>query len=345
MKMFLSDNNSGAHPKILEEMGKCNFEHEKPYGNDVYSEKAKEILHNVFEADIDVYFVATGTAANVIGLSGLLRSYEGIIAPDSAHINEDECGAMEKFSGNKIIYVENQKGKLSLPNVQELISSFRDDEHQVKPRIISITQATEFGTIYKVEEIREIAEFAHNNDMLLHVDGARIANAAVALDVTFKEMIVDTGVDLLSFGGTKNGMMFGEAIICFRPELSKHFKFIRKQGMQLVSKMRFISAQFIAYLEDELWKLNAKNANDMAKLLEENLQKYEEVKLEAKVQTNMVFAYFPKEWIEPLQEKYPFYVINPGTNMVRLVTSFDTKKEEVEEFIGMIDNLRERLKR
>ncbi|WP_461206182.1 threonine aldolase family protein [Clostridium sp. DL1XJH146] len=342
MKMFLSDNNSGAHAKVLEEIVKCNIEHERPYGNDIYSEKAKEIIRDIFEVDVDVYFVATGTAANVIGLSGLLRSYEGIIAPESAHINEDECGAMEKFSGNKIIYVEGEKGKLSLEKVQKLISSFRDDEHQVKPKIISITQATEFGTVYEACEIREIAEFAHKNNMLLHVDGARIANAAVALDVTFKEMIVDTGVDLLSFGGTKNGMMFGEAIICFRPELSEHFKFIRKQGMQLVSKMRFISAQFIAYLEDDLWKANAKQANDMAKLLEENLKKFEEVKLEAKVETNMIFAYFPKEWIEPLQEKYPFYVINPGINMVRLVTSFDTKKEEVEEFINMINDLRKR---
>ena len=338
MKMFMSDNNSGVHPKILEAIINCNFEHEFPYGNDSYSKKAIEKFREVFGKDVDVYFVATGTGTNIIGLSGLLRPFEGVICPDSAHINVDECGAFERFTGSKLLYVPNKDGKLKIEDAKIFLKSV-GDEHQTQPRVISITQATEFGTIYTVEEIKELADFAHENNMLLHVDGARIANAAAALGVTFKGMITDTGVDLLSFGGTKNGMMLGEAIVCFNPEISRNFKFLRKQGMQLISKMRFVSAQFIAYLKNDLWKENALHSNSMAKYMAGRLKEIPNVYLFAEVQSNMVFAQIPKAWIEPLLEKYYFYVTEPEINLIRLVTSFDTTKEDIDQFIDGIKEI------
>ena len=223
MKMFLSDNNSGVHTKILEAVYNCNKDHEPSYGNDRYTERATELIKEAFEKDVDVYFVTTGTAANILGLSGLLMPFEGVICADTAHINVHECGALERFGGTKILYVPNRDGKLCISDIEKFLQG-KGDEHQVQPRVISISQLTELGTIYTIEEIKELADFAHANGMLLHVDGARIANAVIALDSSFKEMITDTGVDLLSFGGTKNGMMMGEAIISFNKDLSKNFK-------------------------------------------------------------------------------------------------------------------------
>ena len=337
MKMFMSDNNSGVHPSILEAVVKANVGHDYAYGNDTTTKEAVERISQLFCKDIDVYFVTTGTAANVIGLSGLLRPFEAVVCCDTAHINVDECGALEKFSGSKILYVPNRNGKIYKEDVKEFFHSL-GDEHQSQPKIISISQTTEVGTLYSIEEIKDLAEFAHENNMFLHMDGARIANAIVALNTTFKEMISDTGVDLLSFGGTKNGMMIGEAIISFNKQLSSNFKFFRKQGMQLLSKMRFISAQFIAYLENDLWKENAINANNMGKYFSEELSKFPGITLKNKVETNMIFAHMEKDLIKRLQEKFDFYVLDEKTNLVRLVTSFDTTKGDIDEFIEVIRN-------
>ncbi|MCK4257361.1 MAG: low specificity L-threonine aldolase [Halanaerobiales bacterium] len=335
MKMFLSDNASGVHPKILEAIKECNTEHELPYGNDIYTKKAIEKFVQVFEKDVDVYFVANGTGANVLGLSCLLRSFESVICADTAHINVHECGALERITGSKILYTPNDNGKISVDDVKKFLHAI-GDEHETQPRVISITQATEVGTVYSVEEIKVLSDFAHGNNLFLHVDGARISNAAVYLGVSLKEMITDTGVDMLSFGGTKNGMMFGEAIISFNPEVSKYLKYFRKQGMQLISKMRYISSQFIAYLENDLWRENAEAANSMAKLLETKLKTFPEIKLTVEVQSNIIFAEFPGEWIKTLQDKCYLYITDEETNLVRMVTSFDTSTEDIEEFIDQL---------
>lgn len=335
MRSFLSDNNSGVHPKIFKAMEKCNVDHQLPYGQDVYTEKAIERFKEVFGKKVDVYITATGTATNVVGLSGLIRPFEGVICTDTAHINVDECGAFERFSGSKLLYVPNRDGKLYIEDIEKFLHS-QGDEHQVQAKVISISQSTEMGTVYTLNEIRELAEFAHENNLYIHVDGARIANAAVSLDVSFREMITDTGVDLLSFGGTKNGMMIGEAIVSFNSEISKNLKFIRKQGMQLISKMRFISSQFIAYFENDLWKENAENANKMANYLEERFKEISNINLCKTVDANMLFINMPKEWIEPLQESYSVYEEN---GEIRLVTSFDTTKKDVDKFIETIKQI------
>ena len=337
MKMFLSDNNSGVHPKILEAIYKCNNDHEPSYGSDKYTKRAIELFQELFHSDVDVYFVTTGTAANIIGLSGLLKPFEGVVSSDTAHINVDECGALERFGGTKILYVPNRNGKISIDDIKEFLKS-AGDEHQVQPKVISISQITETGTVYTVEEIKQLADFVHNNSMLLHVDGARIANAVVALNSSFKEMITDTGVDLLSFGGTKNGMMIGEAIVSFNKDISKNFKYIRKQGMQLVSKMRYISAQFIPYLEEEIWKENATKSNSTAQYLKEELVKIPNVKIVNEGLGNMLFVQMPKIWNESLQDKYPVYVVDEKNNIIRLVTSFNTEKQDVDSLINIIKN-------
>lgn len=340
MKMFMSDNNSGVHPNIIEAIINVNNGHDYSYGNDITTKKAIEKIRELLGVEADIYFVTTGTAANVIGLSGLLKPYEAVVCANTAHINVDECGALEKFSGSKILQISTENGKISKKEVIAFLHSL-GDEHQSQPRIISISQTTETGTLYSIKEIKDLANFAHENNMLLHIDGARIANAVVALDTTFKEMITDTGVDLLSFGGTKNGMMIGEAIVSLNKDLSKGFKFYRKQGMQLLSKMRFVSAQFVAYLSNELWKENASNANNMGKYFADRLLEIPGVALKSKPETNMLFVYMKKDLINSLQKEFDFYLIDEETNLIRLVTSFDTSKDDIDNFIEFIKNIQE----
>lgn len=335
MKMFLSDNNSGVHQQVLTAMVNANKEHDFPYGNDHWSQLIKEEFCKLFGQSVDVYFVATGTAANVIGISSALRSFEGVICAETAHINEDECGAFEKFTGAKILTVPHKEGKVKIEDMKKYLPSI-GFIHQNQPRVISISQTTEFGTLYTLDEIKAIADFAHDHNMYLHVDGARIANAAVALNKTFKEMITDTGVDLLSFGGTKNGMMFGEAIIVLNPSLGEPLKYIRKQGMNLISKMRYIAAGYLGYLKGGLWHDNAKNANEMAFLLAKEVEDIEEVELVQKVESNIIFAKLPLKWINALKDTYGFYVIDESEQLVRWVTSFDTKRKEILKFADAI---------
>lgn len=337
MKMFKSDNTSGVHEKVLKAMSEVNFQHDYAYGTDATTKKAIEKFSELFGKNVDVYFVTTGTAANVIGLSGLLRPFEAVVSVDSAHINVDECGALENFSGSKIIYVPNNDGKLSIKDVKPLLSVV-GDEHNSQPKVISISQTTELGTLYTLDEIKEMAEFAHSNGMYLHMDGARISNAVVALNTTFKEMVTDTGVDILSFGGTKNGMMIGEAIVLLNESISPNYKFYRKQGMQLLSKMRFISAQFLAYLEEDVWKNNAENSNNMGRYMKERLMEFENIRLKSDFKTNMIFAYMEKGLIEHLLKSFGFYVIDEKEGLIRLVMSFDTTKDDIDNFIdGIVD--------
>lgn len=334
-KSFASDNYAGIHPDILQAINDANVGHEKAYSGDTYTEKAVQLFKKHFGKNIDVYFVLTGTAANVLGLSTLLKPYQAVICPESAHINVDEAGAPENYTGSKLLTVKTADGKLTVTDIQNQLYAL-GDQHKVQPKVVSITQGTELGTLYTPEEIRKLTDFAHKNNMYVHMDGARLCNAAASLNKKLAELTTDCGIDLLSFGGTKDGMMIGEAVIFFNKELSKDFKFIRKQGMQLASKSRFIAAQFIALLSNDLWLKNAQHANKMAKLLEQEVKKITQVKISKKVEANAVFAIIDPKLIPLLQEKYFFYVWDEITNEVRWMTSFDTTPEDISEFTSFL---------
>lgn len=333
IRSFASDNYAGIHPEILKAIQDSNKGHCKAYGDDAYTQKAIELFKQHFGKNTDVYFVLTGTAANVLGLHTILKPYQAIICAETAHINVDECGALEHYAGSKLLTAPTTDGKLTIEKIQRLLSSI-ENPHRVQPKVISITQCTELGTVYTQEEIRKITEFAHANGLYVHMDGARLCNAAANLNTTLAAITTDVGIDVLSFGGTKGGMMIGEAILFFNKELSKEFQYIRKQGMQLASKMRFISAQFIALLSNDLWKQNATHANVMAKRLADEVRKIPQVKISKDVQTNAVFAHVDPKIIARLQEKYFFYVWNEETSEVRWMTSWDTTQEDIMSFVS-----------
>lgn len=332
---FASDNNAGVHPEILKAMAEVNGGHVIAYGDDPYTGQAEAAIRDIFGEEARVYFVFIGTAANVLGLSSITQPYHAVICPETAHINVDECGAPEKFSGCKLLTCDSPDGKLTV----EMIAGHMHGigfEHHVQPRVVSITQATELGTVYTLDEIRTIAEYTHEQGMLLHMDGARISNAAVSLSCSFREMSVDAGVDVLSFGGTKNGMMYGEAVVFFNKDLCSDFKYRRKQGMQLASKMRYIAAQFSAFLQDDLWKSNARHANLMAQKLHAAVKDIPGVQVTRKVESNAVFAIVPAEIIPKLQEQFFFYVWDEDTSEVRWMCSFDTTEEDIEAFASLL---------
>ncbi len=335
---FASDNNAGVHPAILEAMASANQGHAIAYGDDPLTEKTTMRMKEIFGMESEIFFVFIGTAANVLGINAATQSHHAVICPETAHINVDECGAPEKFTGCKLLPVASPNGKLTVDDVKTQMHGI-GFEHHVQPRIISITQATELGTLYTLDEIRDICSYAHENNLLVHMDGARIANAAAAMDVGFYEMTGGAGVDLLSFGGTKNGMMYGEAIVFFNPEMAEIFKYQRKQGMQLASKMRYISAQFRAYLENDLWKNNALHANLMAQKLYEAVKDIPGVSVTQKVESNAVFAIIPPEVIPKLQEHYFFYEWDEDRSEVRWMCSFDTTESDIEGFSQLLSSM------
>jgi threonine aldolase len=337
-KGFASDNNSGVHPAIFRAMENANSGHVIGYGNDSYTGGAINLFREKFGLETEVFFVFNGTGANVLGLSSVTHSFHSVICAETAHIEEDECGAPEKFLGCKLLTVKTKNGKLIPEIIQKHLKGF-DFEHHSQPRIISISQATEMGTVYKTSEIRELADLAHKYNLLLHMDGARIANAAVSLDLDFKSFTKDCGVDVLSFGGTKNGMMMGEAVLFFNPKHAQNTKYLRKQSMQLYSKMRFTSAQFIAYFEDDLWKETASHSNKMAKLLEKEVKKIPGITITQPVEANGVFAKIPPKIIKSLQKHFFFYLWNEQESEVRWMTSFDTTETEIYEFVELIKTL------
>jgi threonine aldolase len=337
-KGFASDNNSGVHSTIFKAMEAANTGHVVGYGDDPFTQKAVKVFKEKFGENTEVFFVFNGTGANVLSLSTVTQSFNSVICAETAHIQEDECGAPEKFMGCKLLPVEPVNGKLTPETIQHHLTGF-DFEHHSQPRVISISQVTEMGTVYQPKEIKALADLAHANKMLLHMDGARIANAAISLNLDFKEFTVDCGVDILSFGGTKNGMMMGEAVLFFNRELTLNTKYIRKQSMQLYSKMRFVGAQFLAYFENDLWKETATHANKMAKLLETKVAKIPEIKITQPVHANGIFAIVPREIIEPLQKRFFFYIWDDTKPEVRWMTSFDTTEEEIFEFVVMIKEL------
>ncbi len=259
-RSFASDNNAGVHPEMIEAISAANDGHVVAYGDDPFTARAVKVFQKHFGRDVAVYFVFGGTGANVLGLKAMTNTYEAVVCVESAHINVDECGAPEKFTGCKLLSVRTPDGKLRPEQIKPFLHGV-GFEHHVQPRVISVSQATEMGTVYTKNELKTLARFAHDHNMLLHVDGARIANAAVSLNASLREITADVGVDVLSFGGAKNGMMYGEAVVFFDKKLAHNFKYIRKQGMHLPSKMRFISAQFEALLSGDLWRRSAAHAN------------------------------------------------------------------------------------
>ena len=332
---FASDNNAGIHHEILAALTAANSGHVVAYGDDSYTKSALDKFKLTFGEKIDTYFVFGGTAANVIGLQTITRPYNAIICAETAHINVDECGAPEKFTGCKLLGIPTNDGKIRVEEIKAWLHGV-GDQHHVQPRVVSISQSTEMGTVYTPREIAALADFAHQNGMLFHMDGARLSNAAVSLGVPLKTLTADAGVDILSFGGTKNGMMYGEALVFFEPALCENLKYSRKQGMQLASKMRFISAQFEALLSNDLWRRNAEHANRMARRLAQEVQKIPRVKITQKVEANAVFAIVPRECIPVLQKEYFFYVWNESTAEVRWMTSFDTTDGDIEEFVKLL---------
>lgn len=334
-RSFASDNNAGVHPEIVEAIRAVNEGHVVAYGDDAITARAVKLFKKQFGKDVEVFFVFGGTGANVLGLKAITKPYQAVVCAETAHINVDECGAPEKFTGCKLIAKETTDGKLRVEQLEPLLHVF-GNEHHVQPRVVSISQATEMGTVYTKQELKAIANFAHANNMLLHVDGARLANAAASLNANLKSITADAGVDVLSFGGTKNGMIYGEAVVFFDPKLAHDFKFIRKQGMHLPSKMRFISAQFEALLSGDLWHRSAAHANSMARLLAEELEKVPRISLSQAVEANGVFATIPKQFVPQLQKKYFFYVWNEAISEVRLMCSFDTSEEDIQDFVGFV---------
>lgn len=334
-KTFASDNYAGVHPEIMDALLRANTGHEGSYGADIYTKEAVSKFKQLFGESIEVHFAYNGTGANVLGLSSITNSFNSIICSDGAHINVDESTAPEKFLGCKLLTIPSQDGKIYPEQVEARIIRV-GDQHHPQVKVISISQSTEYGTVYSVDEVKALSAIAKKHNLYLHMDGSRLSNAAVSLDKTFRNFTLDAGVDVLSFGGTKNGMMFGEAVVFFNPELSRNFSFIRKQGMQLHSKMRFISAQFVALLTNDLWKRNAEHANQMAKRLETGLRAFNQIKITQSVDANGIFAIFPSHIISNIQATGFFYVWNEKLSEVRLMCSWDTTESDVDAFVHQV---------
>jgi threonine aldolase len=330
-RSFASDNNAGVHPEILAAIARANQGHVVAYGDDAYTRSAIKKFEEHFGEDIAVFFTFNGTGANVLSLQSVTRSFHSILCSASAHIFTDECGAPEKHTGCKLIPLPHMDGKITLDSVRHAYHGV-GDEHHSQPRVISITQSTEMGTVYQAEEIRALAQFAHEHSMFLHVDGARIANAAASLGQSLRQATRDLGVDVLSFGGTKNGILGGEAVVFFQPSMSQDFLYLRKQSMQLASKMRFIAAQFEALLTDDLWRRSAEHANRMARLLEQEVSRIPGVRVVWEVQANGVFAQIPRHSIEKIKRQYFFYTWTEEESIVRWMCSFDTTEEDIRKF-------------
>jgi threonine aldolase len=338
-KSLSSDNSSGVHPDVLTYLTKINQGHTLAYGYDEYTEAAQRKFREIFDGECETYFVFNGTGANVLAVRCTCDSIHSVMCSSESHLYEDECSAAEKLTGCKLIPVEPEAGKLTITKLESVFSKFRFDEHQAIPRLLSITQPTEVGTVYTVEETQNLAEWAHKNGMLFHIDGARIANAAVSLGKDFKAITKDCGADVLSFGGTKNGLIFAEALVFFNKNAAHNIKYHRKQLMQLASKHRFLAGQFLAYFENNLWKTNAENANNMARYLAEKVREIPKVKIKYPVEANGVFAVIPPDWFPELTQHTSFYPWNLNEGLMRWMCSFDTRKEEIDAFVEKIKSL------
>jgi threonine aldolase len=328
---FASDNYAGVLPEVLEAIAAANVGHAVSYGGDEWTTRVEGLFRAHFGDDAHVALVFNGTGANVVSLQALCRPFEACVCAATSHLNVDECGAPERVAGLKLLAVDTPDGKLTPALVAPRLVRF-GDEHAVQPRVVSLTQSTELGTLYTLEEIRALADQAHAHGMLLHVDGARLGNAAAALGVSLQALTTDAGVDAVSFGGTKNGLLLGEAVVFLRAGLGEQVAYLRKQSMQLASKMRFIAAQFEALLSRDLWLRTASHANAMAGLLAAAVGGVDGVTLTQKVEANAVFALLPAGVAEALQGRWRFYVWDETTGEVRWMCSWDTTPEDVEAF-------------
>jgi len=335
MKGFASDNYAGAHPEVLEAIGAANAGHAVAYGADPWTARAQALLAEHFGEHAQSFLVWNGTGANVCVLRAMCRPWHAVVCAASAHVNVDEGGAPEFLVGAKLLDLPAPDGKLTPELVRSAIVRV-GDEHAVQARVVSITQSTELGTLYSVDEVRALSELAHANAMYLHVDGARLANAAAALDAPLRAFTTDAGVDAVSFGGTKNGMVSGDAVVLLAPELADGFAWIRKQSMQLASKGRFLAAQFVALLEGDLWLRSAAHANAMGARLAQAVAGLPGVQITQPTQANAVFAILEPSATARLRERWPFYVWDDASGEVRWMCSWDTTPEEVDAFAAAV---------
>ncbi|SEG89954.1 L-threonine aldolase [Actinacidiphila yanglinensis] len=332
---FASDNYAGVHPEVLAALALANGGHQVSYGDDAYTDHLQEIFRGHFGPTAEVFPVFNGTGANVTALQAITERWGAVICAESAHIQVDECGAPERVGGLKLLTVPTEDGKLTPELIDRQAYGF-DDEHRAQPQVVSITQTTELGTLYTPEEIRAICDHAHALGMAVHLDGARIANAAASLGEPLARFTTEAGVDILSFGGTKNGLLLGECVVVLSPERVRALKHLRKLSMQLASKMRFVSVQFEALLAGDLWLRSASHANAMARRLEQAVRGIDGVTVTQRVQSNAVFALLPREVSERLQKRYRFYFWNEATGEVRWMCAFDTTEEDVDGFAAAV---------
>lgn len=340
--MFASDNVSGVHPRIMEALVETNQGHALSYGADAYTARANQAFKKLFGEQAETFLVYNGTGSNVIALKGLVRSYEAVFCSAESHLWIDEAGAPEQFLGSKLITLPAVDGKIRIEDMKPRLADI-GFQHRSQPKVISIAQCTERGSVYSLDELQQICDFAKQHGFYVHIDGARIHNALVALKTDCKSLFTDLGVDVVSFGGSKNGMMMGEAVVVLNPLLQANYAVIRKHGMHLASKMRFLAAQYLAYFENDLWLDNAANANAMARYLGERLATISDASLAAPVESNILFVELPNHWIAPLQQQAFFHVwkadSSPGRSEGRLVMSFDIESQDIDAFIERMQQL------
>jgi threonine aldolase len=335
---FASDNYAGAHPEVLAALATANGGHQSAYGADAYTAALPEVFAPLFGDGIEVYPVWNGTGANVVGLMSLTDRWSGVVCSDVAHINTDECAAPERVGGLKLLPVPAPHGKLTTELVDREARGF-EDEHRAKPAVLSLTQSTELGAVYTPDEVKTLADHAHRLGMSVHMDGARLANAAAALDVPVREFTRDAGVDVLSFGGTKNGLVFGEAIVVLNPERVRGVLYLRKLATQLSSKMRFVAAQLEALLADDLWLRSAAHANAMATRLAAGVTGLEGIEITAPVDANAVFVRLPRAVVDAVRPRFPFYLwdeSDPARPVARWMCSFDVTEADVDAFVDAV---------
>ncbi len=332
---FASDNNSGVLPEIMQTLSQINQGHVPAYGNDPFTFQAKEVLRQHFGTATEVFFVFNGTAANVLALQAMTKPHHAILCAEDSHINNDECSAPERFLGCKLLTCD-ADGCILTPDAVRKRLIRLGDQHTCQPKVLSITQPTEYGRTYTIEQMQELKKLCDEFQLFFHIDGSRLVNAAVYLGKSLKEITTDVGADIVSFGGTKNGLLGGEAILILNPDLKEDFQYIRKQGMQLAGKMRFLSSQFHTWLSTDLWQRTAKHSHLMALKLRDALQALPQVQVTQAVESNAVFVKMPRDLIKNIKKEFFFYVWDEATWECRLMTSFDTQEKDIESFINCI---------
>ncbi|WP_336714836.1 threonine aldolase family protein [Arthrobacter sp. USHLN218] len=337
LRSFASDNYAGVHPEIIASLHQANHGHQPAYGGDAYTERLQEIMASHFGAQAQAFPVFNGTGANVLALQAVLPPWGAVVCASTAHINTDENGAPERVGRMKLLPVETPDGKLT-PELIDREAWGWGDEHRAQPLAVSITQTTELGTAYRVDEIKEIADYVHERGMKLHMDGARLPNAAVHLERSLRDITTNAGVDVLSLGGTKNGMIFGEAVLVLNPDAASGLTYLRKMNMQLASKMRFLSAQLVTLYEGDLWLRSAAQANAMAARLRARLESHPLLTFTQPTESNAVLAILPPAAAQRLRHNYRFYDWDPNRGEVRWMCAFDTEAPDVDAFCEAVND-------